>query len=157
MTGPVAPGTLHVDPVDLLVLNGLVREGARSLVTRRRLTPREADILAVVATTAYAARVSAIASGQASAVAVTSGNVIPASANANGILSTEASVARSDPNELTVTEVADMIARSQQRVRQLVTDGTLPARRVGRTYLVDADAVTAYLLVRDSETTNVDR
>jgi excisionase family DNA binding protein len=43
--------------------------------------------------------------------------------------------------ELSVSEAADRLQLDQSRIRQLVNAGDLPARRVGKVWLVDGDAV----------------
>jgi excisionase family DNA binding protein len=46
--------------------------------------------------------------------------------------------------EISTQEAASMLGRTDSRVRQLLRDGTLPGRRVGRRWLVQRAAVTAY-------------
>jgi excisionase family DNA binding protein len=132
MTRPLGPGHLIVDPVDVGLLAFLVREGVMAVGARAALPPRVSQLLATVEVAAAAARTAA------------------GCGSANGAVRAAGQPAQSSPdNAMTVTEVAQVIGRTPQRVRQLVADGTLPARRAGRrTLLVDADAVASYALAR---------
>jgi excisionase family DNA binding protein len=47
-------------------------------------------------------------------------------------------------SEITPKEAAELLNRTDSRVRQLLRDGTLPGRRVGRRWLVQRAAVVAF-------------
>jgi excisionase family DNA binding protein len=133
MTRTLVDGTIIVDPPDAPLAAFLMREGALAVGARRALPARVGPLLAEVETGAANARAAA-GCVTASATASPGGPDAPPLAPSP---------------EMTIQEVAQVIQRSPQRVRQLVADGTLTARRAGRrTLLVDADEVAGYILSR---------
>jgi excisionase family DNA binding protein len=121
------PGTVLVDPADAALLAWAIGEAVRSMRTTCRTVPTELQRL-------HGLLRATVAGGSDSAHAE------PAPV-----------MAASGQDEVTVAEAAVALARSPQRVRQLVAAGVLPARRVGqRALLLDADAVAAYVLRRNA-------
>ena len=129
MSGVVPAGTVQLDPADAALGAWAVGELIRVRTVRREAIPSELVRLNGVLRAAVGAAVGSASTQHAGPVAA----------------------ALSTPDGLTVTEVAHMIERSPGRVRQLVADGTLPARRAGRrTLLVDPGGVAGYLSRRQA-------
>jgi hypothetical protein len=123
MTQPLSAGHLLVDPADCPVLAALVREGARSFATRRRLSGREADVLMAVELAARDAR------------------------SAAGTLAVARPVAAA-PSWLSIGDTAEALRVRESYVRRLCRAGTLVADRRGPVWLVDPDSVAALVLSR---------
>lgn len=65
-------------------------------------------------------------------------------AEADPSFANESASAGSSIVELTVTDTAERLARSEQWVRQLARRGHLAGRRIGRMWLLDAASVESY-------------
>lgn len=131
MTAPLPAGSLLVDPADVGLLAVLVREGAARVAQRRRLPTQVADLMAAVEQAAAEARAAAGVASNSTSTA-SGGTTAPSL-------------------DMTVQEAASAIGCSPGWVRQLVSGGSLHARRVGgRVLLLDRDAVAALVLSRRS-------
>lgn len=108
-----------LDAARVQLLAGLLREGARSVSGRRRLTPAEAALLQAVELYAYDLR-SGCGTG------AVQGNPGPAG------------------SWLTVEQAAKELSVSAEYVRRLARTGALVAERHGRVWMVDADSVATH-------------
>jgi excisionase family DNA binding protein len=126
---PLGPGHLLIAPADVGLLADLLREGARTVTGRRRLTPREAELLMAAEGAAYSAR-----SGLGPAAVV--GAVQPAS------------------SWLTPGQAAKELQVTDRHVRRLARSGALAAERHGPVWLVSADSVASYRLQQEQEKTS---
>jgi excisionase family DNA binding protein len=136
-TGAVRPGSMLFDPADVGLAAWAFGELIRLRRTRGEVVPSELVRLSEVTRAAIAID---------SPAGPLTCEVIDSASPISPIL---AEAAPSTSEGLTVT-VARMIERSEPRVRQLVADGRLPARRTGaRALLIDRDGVAAYLTRRE--------
>jgi excisionase family DNA binding protein len=136
-TGAVRPGSMLLDPADVGLAAWAFGELIRLRRTRGEVVPSELVRLSEVTRAAIAID---------SPAGPLTCEVIDSASPISPIL---AEAAPSTSEGLTVT-VARMIERSEPRVRQLVADGRLPARRTGaRALLIDRDGVAAYLTRRE--------
>lgn len=101
------------------LLAGLLREGARSVSGRRRLTPAEITLLQAVELYAYDMR------------------------SAPGTVAVQG-IAEPGPLWLTVDEAAKELHVSPEYVRRLARTGALVAERHGRAWMLGADSVASH-------------
>ena len=69
------------------------------------------------------------------------GELPPAAANGSTKVDHAETVEESKHDEITTSQAADLLRCTARRVRQLVEDGKLDGRRVGRAWLVDRQMV----------------
>lgn len=106
-------------PAQLGLLVGFVREGARSISERRRLTRAEAELLQAVELYAYDVRF---------------GNELVGRQRNPG-----------PPGSwLTTEEAARRLSVTPMHVRRLARSGALVGQRHGHAWLIDADSVSTY-------------